>query len=1000
MTTHGRRVRWGVLWMLLLATPAWAGSDDVPSESELWRAAGQSFADGGDDKSSALKQYRLFVSAYDGSDRFPRAQYMVGECLFAMGDYATAREAFEKAYKKRGDDDVLAASALLRMGECHFNLGEFDDAVKKFERCADKHEKTFQAGESLYALGESYIAQERWDRLDRVFLTLLETRPAYADREGLQLMKGLLAYHRGEYQAAIEDLRHVESDRGLFFWGRALEDDAQYLRAVQKYTQLQKKYPESPLADDAAFAAADAFFAAGQYKLAIDAYNEFVNDWPDSPFYPNALYKLAAVSFGDGRYEDAIRSLEVVRAEFAREEIRANADYLIGNAHLELGHVPEAIFAYTRVVEEFPRSLVASAALHKMIVCYANDGNHGQAHLLASDFLDRYPGDPLAGRVLLLRGFSLRALDEADRAVRDFQAVVDQYPTSSLAERALYMATLTYHERDQYDRMITTFRHVADRLLPTDNPGRAETYYRFGEAYFNLDLHKDAAEMYRLVLTGYPRSDVAGYALQGLTAAYAEMGMYEKALEEQEKFLLAMSNRESESSRNQIAVAAIHFNKKNYEDALKAYQQFIDDNPDDPAAAGALLQMGDAYYRLQYYEDAIATWRRLLEQFPDGVESREAVYKIADTTFGLGRFDEAAQVFARIVARGPGSPHAADAAFNVGNCYYNLKRDEEAIDAFQAFLATYPLDERTEAARQAIQSSFYRSGRSVEEYLAANPHSPLAADLLWQQGQDAFAAEDYALAAQRFQRVALEFPDSQSAAGAVFYLAESHYKAEDLDEALATYVNFLDTYADHELASLAAFRVGVTHFRLEEYEKTVSAFERLLQSYPDAEYAPMAAYNVTLALARLEDWPAYVEAADRVVERFPEHDKRAELRLQVGVVFQDEMGAYGDAVGAYRGALEEPTLNPAEIHYRIGQCFGKLEKLDESLASFLDASEAGASDDPYRIAALAEAGEIFEKRSQWSAALEVYRSIQSAGGKPEWTQLAEARIAEVEARVQ
>jgi TolA-binding protein len=986
--------------MLLVAAPAWAGSNDLPSESELWRAAGNSYAGGGQDKSSALKQYRLLVSAYGGSDRVPRAQYMVGECLFAMGDFPAAREAFHRAYKKRGNDEVLAAAALLRMGECHFNLGEFDDAVNRFEECVKKHTKTFQAGESLYALGETYVAQERWDRLDQVFLKLLETRPAYAEREGMRLMKGLLAYQRQEYQAAINELRHVESDRGLFFWGRALEDDGQYLRAVQKYTQLQKKYPQSSLADDAAFAAADAFFSAGQYRLAIDAYNQFVNDWPDSPFYPNALYKLAAVSFGDGRYEDAIRSLEVVRAKFPHEEIRANADYLVGNSHLELGHIPEAIFAYTRVVEEFPRSRIASAALHKMVVCYANDGNYGQAHLLAGDFLDRYPGDPLAGRVLLLRGYCLRALNEPDRAVRDFQAVVDQYPTSSLAERALYLATLTFHERQQFDRMITTFRHVADRLLPTDNPWRAETYYRFGDAYFSLDLHQDAAEMYRLVLTGYPRADVAGFALQGLTAAYARMGLYEKALEEQEKFLLAMSNQESESSRNQIAVAAIHFNKKNYEGALKSYRSFLDDNPDDPAAAGALLQMGDAYYRLQYYEDAISTWRRLLEQFPDGVEANEALYKIADTTFGLGRFDDAAQVFARIVAQGAGNPHAIDAAFNVGNCYYNLKRDEEAIDAFQSFLAAYPYDDRAEAARQAIQSSFYRSGRSVEEYLAANPHSPLAADLLWQQGQDAFAAEDYTMAARRFQRVALEFPDSQSASGAVFYLAESHYKADDLNEALATYTNFLDTYPDHELASLAAFRVGVTHFRLEAFESTVSSFERLLHWYGDSEYAPMAAYNVTLALARLEDWPAYIEAADRVVERFPGHEKRAELRLQVGVVFQDEMGAYGDAVGAYRAALEEPGLNPAEVHYRIGECHQKLEQLEEALASFMDAAEAGPESDPYRIAALAEAGEIFEKRSQWQAALEVYKSIKSAGGKSEWTELAEARIAAVEARAQ
>lgn len=987
------------LALTVVSAPSALADDEIeiPTEDALWRSAGESFS-ADDEKAAALKQYRLFVREYGGSRRAARAHFMVGECLFSMGEFGAAARSYETSLGAHGRDDNLSASALLRLGECRYNLGEFDSAIESLSRVVDHYAQTFQAGDAVVALGESYIAEERWVRLDGLYESLIEERPAYADLEDVRFARGLIAYNAADYDRAVELLKSVESDRGLFFWGRALEDDGQFLPAVQKYKLLLRKYPDSVLADDAELASADAFFEADQLKLAIDAYQSFLEKWPNSPFYPSALYKLACVSYREGRYEEAVRSLEEVRTKYPQEEIRAYADYLIGNCHLELGNIPDATFAYTRVVEEFPLSRVSSAALHKMIFCYANDGNFAQTILLAEDFWRRYPGDPLAGRVLLMKGFAHHQLSEPDRAVREFQAVLDRHPGTDIAERALYLAVLTYYEREQYDRMITIYRHFADELLPTKNPWRAHTYHHLGEAYYALQLYQDASQMYRLVLTGYPRSDVAAYSLQGLTASLAKMGRYDEALEAQEKFLLVLSNEESENGRNQLTSGAVHFNQRDYEAALRSYESFLDDHPDDDAAPGALLQSGEAYYSLQYYEEAIRTWRTLIERFSEHPLAVDALYKIADTQFGLGRYAAAAQSFRAVLDRAPESEHAPDAAYNVANSYYNLRDDEKAIAAFQRFLEEFPDDDRVEGAQRAIQSAFYRSGRSADEYLEANPDSPLTADLLWQEGQQAFNDGEYTRAAERFRRVALEYPESESAPNSVFYLAESHYKNEDLEEALATYRNFASTYESHDLRPLAGFRIGVTYFKLEKYEEAVEAFESLLADFPTSEYAAMAAYNVTLALANLEDWPGYVEACERVVKSFPEHEQRAEALLQSAVVYQDEMGAYEKAIAAYEAALSENAGATTEIHYRIGECRLKLEDLDGALEAFSRAGAAATSDDPFRVAALAEAGEIHEKRADWASALVAYRAIAESGANPEWVEMAEAKIVEVEAR--
>jgi len=996
------RLTWSIWIVLLLLAPlpAHGESDtEVPPQAALWRSAGESF-EGGSDKSAALKQYRLFVSTYGKSQRAADAQFMVGECFFAIGDYPAALAEYERVFKYAGRSETLVASAYLRMGEATYNLGIFDRSIEYLNRVVGDYAKSYLAGEALFSLGEAFIAQEKWERLEETYRHLLETRPGYADRDHVKFARGIFAYHKGDYDEAIAYLKDVESDRGVFFWGRSLEDDGQYLRAIQKFRQLLREYPGSPLADDAAFAVADAFFKAGQFQLAIEAYTSFTDMWRESPFYPNALYKLACVSFQEGRYEEAIRSLEEVRNDYADEEIRAYADFLIGNCYRELGKVPEATFAYSRIVDEFPQARIASAALHKMVWCAASEQNFAQAVLLSEDFLRRYPGDPLAGRVLMLKGFSHRQLNDHTRAIRDFQAILDKHPGTDLAERALALALITFHEVGAHDRMITTYRFLAGELLPTESVWRARSYYHLGEAYYSLGLYQDASQMYRLVLTGYPRSDVAAYALQGLTASYGKMGQYELALEEQEKFLFALTNAESEDGRNYLVVAAIHFNKRDYEEALHGYQAFLAAHPDDPEAAGALLQSGDAYYRLQYYENAIESWRTLIHRFPSDARAMDALYKIADTEFGLGHFDAAAANYQALIDRAPDSPHAADASFSIGNCYYNLRNDDAAVLAFEGFITTYPFDERVEAAERGIQACFLRSDRPIEEYLAQNPDSPLAADFLWQEGQRAFSEEHYSLAIERFKRVALDYPESESAPNAVFYLAEAHYKSEEMEAGLATFKNFAATYPNHDLAPLANFRTGAVLYRLERFAESADAFEGLMWHYGDSEYAGLAAFNVTLALAKLEEWPEYVEACKRLLEIFPEHEKRGEVMLQIAIVYQEELGDYQKAIDAYQTAVGEASDREAEINYRIGECHEKLHDTDLALQIYERAGHSGASTDPYRIAGLAEVAEIHEARRDWSKALEVYKEIATSGGKPEWKEMAEAKIAAIEAQMQ
>ena len=189
---------------------------------------------------------------------------------------------------------------------------------------------------------------------------------------------GLFAYHDGDFDRALEYFSGVPSDRGRLYWGRTLEEMGQYILAIQRYRQVLREHPESPLVDDAAFSIAEAFYRSGQNSVAVRSYRGFIEDHPDSPFVPNARYKLACVTYRSGEYDESIRQLEEVARAFPDDLVSAYSRYLIGDCHMQLGRSAEAIFSWTDVVKRFGQTKVASAAMHKIVYAYAEDENFGR----------------------------------------------------------------------------------------------------------------------------------------------------------------------------------------------------------------------------------------------------------------------------------------------------------------------------------------------------------------------------------------------------------------------------------------------------------------------------------------------------------------------------------------------------------------------------------------------------------------------------------------------
>ncbi|UJX41349.1 tol-pal system protein YbgF [Desulfovibrio sp. JY] len=111
-------------------------------------------------------------------------------------------------------------------------------------------------------------------------------------------------------------------------------------------------------------------------------------------------------------------------------------------------------------------------------------------------------------------------------------------------------------------------------------------------------------------------------------------------------------------------------------------------------------------------------------------------------------------------------------------------------------------DAYNRALQLAINGNAKAAKTAFEQFLAANPNSPLAPNALYWVGEGAFSSGDYKTAIDDFEKVAKGWPGHGKAADALYKMAMAQEKAGDTAAARASYERYLKDYPKAELAGL------------------------------------------------------------------------------------------------------------------------------------------------------------------------------------------------------
>ncbi|MEW6378320.1 MAG: tetratricopeptide repeat protein [bacterium] len=420
----------------------------------------------------------------------------------------------------------------------------------------------------------------------------------------------------------------------------------------------------------------------------------------------------------------------------------------------------------------------------------------------------------------------------------------------------------------------------------------------------------------------------------------------------------------------QFRIAESYFKQKNYEQSLTWYQKLLDQYPDKSDLLDkALYRLGQLYFFKKDYEKADSFYQKLLGQCPGSRLAGDALFWSAESNSQAGKWKEASQSYRQFLNNYPNHSHAADAAYGLGSAYLKLQDEGQALKAFQELTTRYPQNKQQVAKAWLNMADVeYRSG-------------------------------NYGKAAQNYQKVVHDYPDSPDIRLALYGAGLSFYQAQQFPKALEMYQQFLEKYPKDDLAETAAFQSGFMEFKLEKYSLAAGRLEAFIHSYGKSMYLPEAWYYLALSNQKLGKQDLAGQQLNRIVREFKSNPIADSAWLQLGAIsYQSRQ--FPQAVRAYESASGSADRNvAAEALYWLGESWASQKNYDKAVQILLQIPRQYDGIAHWAVMAQMRAAGIYEHRGELNKALELYEKVAKSKSENQLRPTALQRIEKLRSQI-
>lgn len=608
---------------------------------------------------------RYLITASGAQDRSVRAKSLtlLGEIELSKKQYASARNYFEPALRITESEPEISNRALFGLGVALYNQEQYRDAADKFLQL-DSKSPGFETQKVNFFIAESYFALGNFNEAIRRY------NNAFGDDETINLQalygKAYSYFNSADYQNSAVHFadfvkRYPRNSRTLDARLRLADSyygSKNFAQASNIYRDLFQGSSADISSPYANYQYAQALYKSGRVNEAIQEFTQLQAKFPNSEYAEGSLFTVAWIYFQQSKFNESIAKYRDVLAKYPKTSLEPIIYYSIGDAFFNLGRYDSSIIYYQNVIAQFPSSNYIFDAVNGIQFSYVAMGNPERAIAFIEEFITRNPNFKNADQIYFKKGeiqYGLRQYENAQRSYREFIA---RYPSSSFVPDAYFWIGKSAQNLNQFEQAIFNFDRVfreyktsetaAASILEIGNIHRATGNYqdavnaydrgiselrnspRLPEILFNkgntlvqMDKFREAYEVFDEVAMYYPNTIFADKSRFEMGLIELALGRYANA----DNFFRALAEKRGDDLG---AKAQYHLGLSLYEqgkttDAITAlvrvrtvYSTY------DEWLTKSFLLLGSCYEKLKDFEQAKEMYRAVIQRHKGNAFGQEA----------------------------------------------------------------------------------------------------------------------------------------------------------------------------------------------------------------------------------------------------------------------------------------------------------------------------------------------------------------------------------------
>lgn len=506
-----------------------------------------------------------------------------------------------------------------------------------------------------------------------------------------------------------------------------------------------------------------------------------------------------------------------------------------------------------------------------------------------------------------------------------------------------------FFERKDYPLCLTT----VERLLVYNDtlrlekkeatiPSLAALYFYKAESGYYLQKYAEAINDYKQALSLTQEVPLSDSICSGLARCYTRFSRWDEAA--------AWFGKVKNIPEQRFLQAQLLFLKKDYQQALGAFQSVAAAYKETPQYCPAALGEADTLYELKRFKDA------------------ERSYLNAVSACGQ-------------------SPEFVDTAlYGLGWCYIQQGRFKDAADFFRKNQWAFSQSAAAQISLQLSLAQLYKEEGKTERALAAFkelnervPGSAYAGYVLFQTGTSYLDLSRVKDALLVFAELDKRFPASPYAQQYKFYLGSFYYEKGEPDSAREYLAAFLSSATDTPLikkASLLLLDVLSKEARYVEKKEMIAQIKEGTLMQGDSLFKSQVLYRESLLLKDTgkidEAFRLWKELAEMPISV----QIRSSLYVAMGDYYYEQKDNLPQALFYYTKLINEYPYSSlrSEAFFRIAQCLirqGKTEEAQSYLTMIIsEQSDPGSKKSAYYILA-----ELSEQHGEYTQAEQGYDQL-------------------------